>query len=122
MRKQIPRTEAFQDAFQDALDSERTLLLHARKQLSSLVETGKDVLVPLEQGLAQMIKTQNTFHMDRTGNAHKFLASMAECEFKATEFCKQCTATMKPLERQVSEATDHTIVQMKSREKELYHQ
>jgi len=120
LRGKRPSEESIFDSFQEALDKERAVIIGAREQLSLRVQTGKKVLTPLEEGRDEMIRTQNTFHLDNTDHPNKFLSWMRKSEIRAADFCRESSLAMRPLERDVQLANESTVAQMKVRIRELF--
>jgi len=120
LRAGRPIRESFQDSFQEALCREREVILNARRQLGLRVKSGGEVLEPLEEAREEMIKRQNTFHLDRSAWPHEFLTSLRQLEARAAEFCQSASLLMSPLGREVGQANAQVVTQMKVRTRELY--
>lgn len=115
LRKGRPEAEQIDDAFQEALESEVSMLRVARSQLKSQSELGKDLLQPLTEARDEVQQRRLTLHVDRTGQAWPFLESVREREVAAERYCKAAAGTVQDVEQRVEKATARTVAAMRKR-------
>lgn len=112
-RSRRPQAEQVLDSFQEALETERSVIRHARDQMTAELKTGQDALAPLEQVRAEMIPSRLALPLDHSGNTQKLLSKAWSLEEALLQHGEQIEALMQRSSEEVEFARDMTMHCMK---------
>jgi len=119
LRAKRPPQEAVQDAFQDALERERSELLEAHQQVSECIKAGQEARSSVDSAKAEMHQHKLTLHLDRTNWPQEFLAKVRGIEESSAQFCDSAAEVLRKVEHAAKRAEKATSISMKQRIREL---
>jgi len=122
MRAGRPPSELVRDAFQEALEKEKAVILKGRARIAEGSQEGQQILVNLEEVCSELARDRHVLPVDRSARPQELLARARTIEQEAEKYCGDTGWIHRvkfEVERDADRATARTQNAMKNRVAEL---